>query len=113
MKKECEAYLAAALAFGDKQRARDFVAGNPFATKLHRLGMALRVDAEGREFLLGLLGHDDMHVRGWAAKDCLFFDSPEAVKVLEDLGKDDGLRGLAAQTTLSEWRKGRLFGGGA
>ena len=109
MKKQFEDYLLNAVSYGNTQRARDFTSGNKFATKLEKLGKQLRIEPDGQTYLLSLLNNEDMYVRVWAAKDCLFFNSTEAVSVLEALGKIEGLFGTGARITLSEWRAGRLF----
>lgn len=109
MDEEMKQYLAAAIKFGDTQRARDFEAGNEFATELGRLGKLLRESEEGQRLLAQLLNHDDPYVRVWVAGDCLFFKPDAGVSALEAIEKTAGLLGTTARMTLSEWRAGRLF----
>ena len=104
-----QAYLAAAVSFGDTQRNRDFEAGNQFATDLGRLGKALREAESGKRLLLQVLTHEDPYVRIWAAGDCLSFAPNVAVPVLEEIEATKGLLGTTARMTLSEWKAGRLF----
>lgn len=108
MSQDFEEYLAAALSFSSAHRTRDFRAGNRFADKLQKLGARMRADPAGKRHLLEMLAHEDDYVRGWAAKDCLFFVPERAVPVLDALAQSQGLISLSAMTTLDEWRAGRL-----
>ena len=91
------------------RKARDFRGGNRFATEVEKVGKVMRNDPDGQRYLLVMLMHEDPYVRVWAAKDCLFFEPAKAVPILEELGKMDGVIALSANTTLEEWRAGRLF----
>jgi hypothetical protein len=64
--------------------------------------------ASGRSALLSLLGHVDPEVRVWAAADCLPVDTTKAEQVLSDLVHCSGIVALTAETTLDEWKAGRL-----
>lgn len=55
-----------------------------------------------------LLSHSSDGVRGWAATYLLPLKEREAMKALEEIAKGSGIRSLAAETTMSEWKKGNL-----
>lgn len=59
--------------------------------------------------LLPLLQHETTGVRTWTASHALEFAPEQALPVLEELASDEGIIGFNAQTTLSEWRAGRLI----
>ena len=54
------------------------------------------------------LNHSSDGVKGWAATYLLPIKEREAIQALEEIAKGIGIRSLAAETTLSEWRKGNL-----
>ncbi|MBI5326540.1 MAG: DUF2019 domain-containing protein [Ignavibacteriae bacterium] len=54
------------------------------------------------------LNHSSEGVKGWAAAYLLPVLESEAIRALEEIAKGSGLRSLAAEATLSEWRKGNL-----
>jgi len=58
--------------------------------------------------LENLLNHSSVGVRGWAATYLLPVKEQLAMTVLEEISKGSGIRSLAAETTLKEWRKGNL-----
>jgi hypothetical protein len=54
------------------------------------------------------LNHPSDGVKSWAAAYLLPIEEKKAIQVLEDVAKGNGIRSLAAETALSEWRKGNL-----
>lgn len=58
--------------------------------------------------LLNFFQHNSEGVRGWAATYLLPIEEGEAIKVLEEIAKGPGIRALAAETTLNEWKNGNL-----
>jgi hypothetical protein len=60
------------------------------------------------ELLELLLDHESLGVKSWAALYLLPVYENRAIEVLEEVAANEGIRGLAAETTLSEWRKGNL-----
>ncbi len=60
------------------------------------------------EKLSELLSHSSDGVKGWAATYLLPVKEPEAMKALEEIAKESDIRSLAAETTISEWKKGNL-----
>ncbi|NJM24452.1 MAG: DUF2019 domain-containing protein [Bacteroidia bacterium] len=66
---------------------------------------------KGRNELKSLsqfLNHSSDGVKGWAATYLLPIEERQAIRALEEIAKGSGIRSLAAETTLSEWRKGNL-----
>lgn len=59
-------------------------------------------------FLLKFLNHNSVGVKGWAATYLLPIEEKQAIEALEKITNEKGIRSLAAETTLSEWRKGNL-----
>ena len=54
------------------------------------------------------LNHPNKSVRGVIAAYYLVQDEKTAVKILEELSKEDGLIGMGSRSNLEEWRKGNL-----
>lgn len=65
-------------------------------------------EADKVDLLDLLLDHESLGVRSWAALYLLPICEEKAIDVLEEVAKDEGIRGLAAKTTIIEWRKGNL-----
>jgi len=58
-----------------------------------------------------LMDHESMHVRGRAARDCLFFPEHEekARRTLSEIARqDEGMTGFNAEMVLEVWDKGEL-----
>lgn len=104
-------YLENALGFSECQYSSNFHLGNKYAKKLVKLGDKLRLAGnEGEEKLKTLMLHQNVHVRIWAASDSFPFSYEQAEKVLEDIiNSNEGLIALTAKTTLSEWKKKKLY----
>jgi hypothetical protein len=62
----------------------------------------------GRDAFKRLLTDDSGWVRGWVAAQLLSVGDWDAVPVLEELARRDGLCGFSARTTLAQWRASRL-----
>lgn len=54
------------------------------------------------------LNHHSVGVRMWAAAYLLPVVEPEAIRVLEQISRDEEIHSFTAKTTISEWRKGNL-----
>lgn len=68
-----------------------------------------RADADEQRRLLKLLIHPNAFVRAWAGAHALEFAPDAGEATLTKLAVEDrGLAGLAAKTSLDEWRAGRL-----
>jgi hypothetical protein len=93
----------------------DFVTPARKDHRLHRqMQKAWRFLAEqgeaGKNAFAGLLTDESVHVRTWVAAQLLSEGNERAVRVLEKIAQEDssGLTGFAAETTLKEWKRGRL-----
>jgi hypothetical protein len=62
----------------------------------------------GLEILENLMLEQDPGVRTWAATHMLEHLSDRAEQVLEEVARQKTIVGLCADTTLKEWRRGRL-----
>lgn len=103
------AYLEAAQLEGRAIESGDHRAENKASELLAAIYSELKL--RGREAqcaLLPLLHHEDPGVRLWAASHALDFSPSEARPVLEALIPIGKFIGLCAETTLDEWRRGRL-----
>ena len=101
------AYREAAARHGDATENGDYEIGNPMADIVAKVYSELRRRGE-REQLLPLLADEAPGVRLWAAAHALEFAPLEAERVLTSLTDAGPLLGLSADTTLREWRAGRL-----
>lgn len=54
------------------------------------------------------LNHHSDGVKGWSATYLLPIDEKRAIQALKEIAEGNGIRSFAAETTLSEWRKGNL-----
>ena len=86
----------------------NFPKANKIFDQLHAIALLLRPQAEGRHGLEKLLAHPNRGVRLKAAGECLAWDSNEAVAALENLVVPRGRHSLSAETTLIEFRAGRM-----
>ncbi len=58
--------------------------------------------------LHSFLSPNSVGVRLWAASFLLPTHEKESIRVLKEIQRIDGILSLVAETTLSEWRKGKL-----
>ena len=103
------AYSEAASMQGAATETGDYKSGNKASDLLAAIYSELR--RRGRESqcaLLRLLGSDDPGVRLWAASHVLEFSPADGGQALEALIPVGKFIGLCAETTLKEWRQGRL-----
>jgi hypothetical protein len=70
--------------------------------ELHNQGIA------GRDAFKKLLADESRYVRGWVAAQLLSEGDRDAVPVLNELARGQGIDGFNAQMTLKEWRAKRL-----
>jgi hypothetical protein len=70
--------------------------------ELHNQGIA------GRDAFKKLLADKSRYVRGWVAAQLLSEGDRDAVPVLNELARGQGIDGFNAQMTLKEWRAKRL-----
>jgi len=70
--------------------------------ELHNQGIA------GHDAFKKLLADESGYVRGWVAAQLLSEGDNDAVPVLEELARGQGVSGFNAQMTLNEWRANRL-----
>lgn len=81
--------------------------GNDDADEIATIYRELR-QRRSQSALLPLLRTDDRRVRAWAAAHALEFAPGEGEPVLLQLAESRDIIGFDAETTLSEWRAGRL-----
>ncbi|MBC7760688.1 MAG: DUF2019 domain-containing protein [Candidatus Saccharibacteria bacterium] len=81
---------------------------NKIFDQLHAIALLLRPQPYGREGLEALLEHPNRGVRLKAAGDCLAWDSQAAIQALENLVEPRGRHSFTAETTLQEFRAGRM-----
>jgi hypothetical protein len=93
---------------GAWDRETDARAANKIFDQLHAIVLLLRTVPAGRDGLETLLNHPNRGVRFTAAADCLAWGSDAAVAALESLTVPRGTHSLSAETTLEEFRAGRL-----
>lgn len=67
-----------------------------------------RRGATAQNHLIQLLDDPTPRVRGWAAAHALEFAPDKGEAVLQELALHSGFLGVSAETTLKEWRAGRL-----
>lgn len=104
-----ERYVDAAEAHGKGMDSFGHIAANRAFDRLVSARKQLRKARDGgRSAPSGLLKHHNVRVRHCAAVDLLPLDPPRALEALEAIVKHGGMVGLDAETTLSEWRAGRL-----
>jgi hypothetical protein len=102
-------YRDAASAHGDATEQADYKAANEMAETVAIVYSQLRRRGrQAQEQLLSLLGDPEPGVRLWAASHALEFAPAEGEAALEQLRAIGKLVGLSAETTLREWREGRL-----
>jgi hypothetical protein len=104
-----EAYREAARHHGEATEAGNHKAANKAAERIAAIYSELR--RRGRDALaklLPLLADPAVGVRVWSAAHALEFAPELGVAVLEQLSSARGLAGVSAETTLKEWRGGRL-----
>lgn len=103
-------FVEAARLYGVYMNKHEFPATKPEYDKVVRALRALRrLPDRGQDFLLGCLTDPDPSVVTWAALYLLPHREDEAVQALTRVAHSDaGLIGLGAETTLKEWRSGRL-----
>ena len=102
-------YVIAASAHGNAIASGNYRAANANHDIVAAAYRELRTRGiEEQRKILGLLDHPDESVRGWAASHALEFAPDEGRVVLEVIAKGEGIRALAAETTLIEWRQGTL-----
>jgi hypothetical protein len=91
--------------------AAEAAVANKAARALLRVAAKLRArGTDDRRQLLSLLGHEEEHVRLWAATHSLDIDSDQAVRVLESLATGrPGPARASANITLQQWRAGTLI----
>lgn len=58
--------------------------------------------------LLKYLSSPSVGLRLWSASYLLLVYEKEGIKVLEEIIRSPGIHSLTAETTLSEWKKGKL-----
>jgi hypothetical protein len=103
--------------YAKHRRARDFVAGNPFARKSGKAAAKLRHEfgSAGRDALASAMDDDDLIVRSIAAADCLDIFPEKAERILEEITThtEDIFESVGAEQVLKLWRAGRKeFPGG-
>jgi len=87
---------------GDARRA------NRIFDQMHQLSTQLRASADGRAAIETLLSHPSRAVRLDVAAVALEWAPEKAASVLEALVSPRGTHSLTAQTTLREFRAGRM-----
>ena len=80
---------------------------NKLHDEYHKMFKAIRAKNRLKE-LMPFLNHSDKAVRNVIATYYLVQDEKTAVKILEELSKEDGLIGMGSRSNLEEWRKGNL-----
>lgn len=99
------AYEDLAIAWdGDRQAKK----ANLILDRLHVIALQLRPLENGRRGLEALLLHETRGVRLMAAGDCLAWGSEAAISALEKWVSPRGTHSLSAETTLREYRAGRM-----
>jgi hypothetical protein len=103
-------FVEAARQYGLQMSNHQFAATKHEYDKIVGALRALRQSPDqGESFLLTCLSDPDPSVVTWAALYLLPYREHEAVQALSRVAHGDaGLVGLGAETTLAEWRAGRL-----
>ena len=81
---------------------------NKLFDRIHLIALVLRQTEEGHLGLESLLKHENRGVRMKAAGEALAWDSEPAIAALEELSSPRGRHTLSAETTLREYRAGRM-----
>ena len=88
-------------------RKGDAPLGNKHAKRYIKASKELRTEGDvGREAMVPLLRHARADVRVMAAAYLLRYCTAEALKVLEDAAKGEGLAALGASLTIKRWEDG-------
>ncbi len=85
----------------------DYKNGNKNYDKIIKVISFLKTE-NSIESLLQYLSHSSIGVRLWSACYILPINEKMAIKVLENITKEEGIISLTAETTLNEWKKGNL-----
>lgn len=103
-------FVNAARLYGLQMNKQEFAATKPEYDRIVGALRALRKSPDqGESFLLSCLADPDPSVVTWAALYLLPYREREAMQALDRVAHGDaGLVGLGAETTLAEWRAGRL-----
>lgn len=103
------AYREAATQHGDAIARGDHKVANKAADRIASIYAELRQRGPEAQYqLIPLLVDPTPQVRGWAAAHALEFAPVKGEAVLTELVSQKSLLGLSAETTLREWRAGRL-----
>lgn len=81
---------------------------NKLFDAIHLIALRLRETEAGRQGLESLLQHENRGVRMKVAGEALAWGSEPAIATLEELSSPRGRHTLSAETTLREYRAGRL-----
>ena len=104
-----DAYRAAARQHGEASEKGDYKAANQSAELVTAVYSELRRRGPiAQDALLPLLADPAPGIRLWSASHALDFSPTEAESALILLSSSERLLGLSAETTLKEWRAGRL-----
>lgn len=85
----------------------DYKTGNKYHSKIMKVIDFLK-SKNAITNLKDYLSSPFVGVRLWSACYWLPVNEEEAIKVLEEIVKGQGINSLTAETTLSEWKKGNL-----
>lgn len=103
------AYSESAKIQGEATESGDYKTGNKASDLISAIYSELRRRGpDAQRALLPLLEADNPGVKLWAASHAMDFSPSDGEPVLVSLIPVGRFLGLSAQTTLSEWRKGRL-----
>jgi len=106
MNVDLEKYVHVCIANGEARERGNIKAGNKQADIVFSAYTILKENNRLNE-LLGLLSHENLYVRLWAATHCLQFPNSNAEDVLEELAKLKGsVVSISAITSLFGWRNG-------
>ena len=102
-------YIDAARQHGEATERGDWRTANAAAASIAAIYAELRRRGpDAQRQLLRLLFDPSPGVSGWAGAHALEFAPSEGAAALTRLASSPGLAGLSAETTLKEWRNGRL-----
>ena len=108
-RRHLDMYIAAAAAHGAATQRGDDEAANKNHDELMAALQSLRsTGGNWPELLQDALGHENPHVRCWAATHLLAVKPERATNALEDLAGQRGVAAFNARMVLREWRAGRL-----
>lgn len=85
----------------------DYKMGNKYYAKIIKAAAFLKSE-NAISNLKDYLSSPFVGVRLWAACYWLAVNEQEGIKVLKEITKCPGIHSLTAETTLSEWKKGKL-----